>query len=707
MCIYVTLKPLNNFYISENSSFSMVAARCARLFAVITCLDSAASQATIGISATSEQLAQWAQPDDMSAHGIHNEGRADHLHELQERWHQSGRTRLHQASWEGDVEAARAHLEGGAPVDQQDTDGITAMHIAVTEGNVKVVQELIKAGADLELRARNWQTALHFAVSSSACLPRELAERKRPTPQVSGEHRRTQQQLLRFEIPDLAKIAALNNNFYDMKVAVKPVPGKGLGVVALEDLPAGKVVAFCLTRIFVKGQKAASGFALERSDGRTFNDIFDGSFRSPGEDGIPYVGAFINEITDGEDQSYNVMASLWHDDVKNNVTLYAFITQSQVAAGDELTWYYGRSYPRDGYRAKYPPRRWQCAPGDNVKVARMLLKGGAAIDAMEGEHGFTALLIAAQMGDVEMAKVLIEEGGAALDATSDTNENAMHVAARSGDHADVIRAMLNRESALHADAVMNDGFTALHFAAFNGHEQVTRALLEGGATVDVRSPEGTNPLGAAASNGFAGIVRLLLEAGAEVDQTDEEAFTALMLACDNGHDDVVGILLEAGAEPNKANDDGMTSLMWASYNGHTNIILRLLKAGARAAVDLTNQEGYTALMYASQTGHSLAVRKLLEAGARWDLRTARGATALTLACRNRHEALCDQFEGWIQFLIEMNAANHPALGSLGELSAPIAAMGGEAPHAIASLIASQGLGVAPTKRPPVNIKLEV
>ena len=136
---------------------------------------------------------------------------------------------------------------------------------------------------------------------------------------------------------------------------------------------------------------------------------------------------------------------------------------------------------------------------------------------------------------------------------------------------------------------------------------------------------------------------MLLEAGAEVDQADEEQFTALMFACDNGHDDVVGVLLEAGAEPNEANDLGMTSLMWASFNGHTNIILRLLKAGAEAAVDLTDQKGYTALMYASQMGHSLAVQKLLAAGARWDLRTTRGVTAATLACRNGHDALCTAY----------------------------------------------------------------
>jgi hypothetical protein len=352
----------------------MVAARRVHHFAVIACLQLPASQATIGVSVTSEQLAQWTQPEDISAHGIRNEG--DGLRELQEMWYRSGRTRLHQASWEGDVEAVRTHLDGGAPVDQEDADGITAMHLAATEGNVKVVQELIKAGADLELRARNTETALHFAASSSACLPPELAERKRPVPPVPATR-----------IPQLAQIAELNNNFYDMKVAVKPVPGKGLGVVAQEDLPAGKVVAFCLMKSFEKGQRAPSGFAMERSDGRTFDDIFDGSFRTPGEDGIPYVGAFINEITDGEDQSYNMMVSLWNNDVENNVTLYAFITQSQVAAGDELVWYYGRSYPREGYRAKSPPRRWQCAPGDNVKVVRVLLKGGAAVDAKGGKHG--------------------------------------------------------------------------------------------------------------------------------------------------------------------------------------------------------------------------------------------------------------------------------------------------------------------------------
>ena len=48
----------------------MVAARRVHHFAVIACLQLPASQATIGVSVTSEQLAQWTQPEDISAHGI-------------------------------------------------------------------------------------------------------------------------------------------------------------------------------------------------------------------------------------------------------------------------------------------------------------------------------------------------------------------------------------------------------------------------------------------------------------------------------------------------------------------------------------------------------------------------------------------------------------------------------------------------------------
>ena len=66
--------------------------------------------------------------------------------------------------------------------------------------------------------------------------------------------------------------------------------------------------------------------------------------------------------------------------------------------------------------------------------------------------------------------------------------------------------------------------------------------------------------------------------------------------------------------------------------------LALIKAGA--AVNHAANNGFTALMLAAETGNDLVARVLLEAGARKDLKTRSGETALDIAKRNGHAAIC-------------------------------------------------------------------
>lgn len=67
---------------------------------------------------------------------------------------------------EGDAEAVRKMLAGGADVDARDRHGQTGLMVAALRGHTDVVRQLVEAGADLDHTAKYRLSALMLAVIS-------------------------------------------------------------------------------------------------------------------------------------------------------------------------------------------------------------------------------------------------------------------------------------------------------------------------------------------------------------------------------------------------------------------------------------------------------------------------------------------------------------------------------------------------------------
>lgn len=98
--------------------------------------------------------------------------------------------------------------------------------------------------------------------------------------------------------------------------------------------------------------------------------------------------------------------------------------------------------------------------------------------------------------------------------------------------------------------------TALHAAAYNGHEAIVRLLLEKGANINAAGGEKTyTALQAAASNGNIGTVLLLLEKGANVNAAGAKFIgNALQTAAYHRKEEIVLLLLEKGVNVNAAGE---------------------------------------------------------------------------------------------------------------------------------------------------------
>ena len=217
---------------------------------------------------------------------------------------------------------------------------------------------------------------------------------------------------------------------------------------------------------------------------------------------------------------------------------------------------------------------------------------------------------AAANGHVGILQVLLDLG-APVDGPSSEDVTPLHVATICGREAAALMLLDHGASVSAVDKRCHR--TALHWAAREGLIVVVHRLLQSGANVNAVDAHGHTPIRQAAFNGHLNVIRFLVQHGANVlvkDKVFED--TEFKVACGNGHLPVVQYLLGLGAPVNYKNSYGHTALHAAAFGGHLAVVLCLLDRGA--FVNETNKGGRTALNWASTFGHQDVVQLLTDRG---------------------------------------------------------------------------------------------
>ena len=119
----------------------------------------------------------------------------------------------------------------------------------------------------------------------------------------------------------------------------------------------------------------------------------------------------------------------------------------------------------------------------------------------------------------------------------------------------------------------NDSFptTVLIEASRKGSKDIVKLLIDNGMDFknEKTNPSGSTALSVAASEGHVEIAKLLLAGGALVDSRNVWRQTALMIAAHKGYTAIVKDLIVAGADINDKDDGGITAFEWANKGGHT------------------------------------------------------------------------------------------------------------------------------------------
>ena len=305
------------------------------------------------------------------------------------------------------------------------------------------------------------------------------------------------------------------------------------------------------------------------------------------------------------------------------------------------------------------PLSQACTNGSDAFV-RLLLKSGANPNTAIAT-GVTPLMTCAKSGSADAVKRLVEYGAAVEAKEPDQHQTALMWAA--AEHQlTVAQALIEAHADLKARS--KAGFTAIHFAARQGDQEMVKLLLAAGVNVNILSQAEQTDAKNAVAAGRAGGVQIGGPKTAGVN-----GYTPLLVATVRGHVPLALYLLDHGADPN-IGDAGITPLHWASTEWETytanrvyglidamggipdreaklQLVNALLTHGANPNARMTKPRpsiaggyedavGATPLLLASSADDLEMMQILIKAGADPKIPTATNATAIMAATGLNH-----------------------------------------------------------------------
>ena len=274
-------------------------------------------------------------------------------------------------------------------------------------------------------------------------------------------------------------------------------------------------------------------------------------------------------------------------------------------------------------------------------------RGGGPGMAAAGGNGFTALLFAARVGDLESVRALVDAGANVNDTAADGMSGLVLATVRA--YPAVATFLLGKGADPNADGA---GYTALHWAAGSWETELTVTSI-----TPQRDGEWATVSGL--TEGRIELIKVLLAHGANPNARirrsparvgssknpglpELEGATPFLVAATAGATDVMRVLLEGGADPHLRTSHNGTPLMAAAGLGRVigevlvpeaaNLAAaRLVLELGGADIDAVDDLGNTALHYAAYFRRDAIVELLANQGAKLEVTNTFGETPLWVA----------------------------------------------------------------------------
>jgi ankyrin repeat protein len=228
------------------------------------------------------------------------------------------------------------------------------------------------------------------------------------------------------------------------------------------------------------------------------------------------------------------------------------------------------SIKRDGVTDSLSALHWAARNG-HLQIVKILVEKGAVVDSATITDRYTPLSLAVPGGHFEVAKFLVEKG-AKIDSMCAQGSSLLH-GASAGGYLQLAKFLVEKGALI--DSVTKQGLTLLHFVASRkncwerkGAEEenatkrkcsleVAKFLVEKGADISLVCSKGCSVLSCAAYFGHIELAKWLMEIGAVLDLDDKDKGMLHSVAA-MGHLNVVKWLVEQGAKIDTPRVDGRT-----------------------------------------------------------------------------------------------------------------------------------------------------
>nr|WMY99264.1 transient receptor potential A1 [Bemisia tabaci] len=237
---------------------------------------------------------------------------------------------------------------------------------------------------------------------------------------------------------------------------------------------------------------------------------------------------------------------------------------------------------------------------NRVAVLQVMAKHKQLVDtAQGGEHGRTALHIAAILDHDECARILMSDFGASPRKPCNNGYYPIHEAAKNASSRTMevflqwaeSRGCTREEMISFYDA---EGNVPLHSAVHSGDFKAVELCLTSGAKISTQQHDLSTPVHLACAQGALEIVKLMFSLQPDEKRTclkscDIQKMTPLHCAAMFNRTEIVQYLISEGADINALDKEKRSPLLLAASRGGWRTVLLLIKLGADIHLKDSNQ----------------------------------------------------------------------------------------------------------------------